>query len=206
MSKNFASQFFIHNFQVVNLERRIGLPDVPALYVSAPSYGGDGLRPTVTFVYKVAAEVGRLGDNGAELRRQIREDKALRLALRSPDTSMVLLGHTRWASSGVISVPNCHPVDNAAFAAGDQESADSAAGVRGGRIFVVMNGDVDNHLALREAYRERWGEPEPAEEPEEYTGGRCQSCDEAMPGRSSVTRYCCNACRQAAYRARLRAA
>ena len=65
------------------------------------------------------------------------------------------LGHTRWASSGVISVPNCHPIDNTTFAPADAPSGPGSA--QRGRIFVVLNGDVDNHLELRRAYEETTG-------------------------------------------------
>lgn len=130
------------------LERRSAAPELPARAVSV-ALGGDGRAPCVTFVYKVAAEVGRLGDNVEELRRQIEGDALLRTALSAPGTTPVLLGHTRWASSGVISVPNCHPVDNGAHA-----DATAPESHREGRIFVVMNGDVDNHLELRAEYEE----------------------------------------------------
>ncbi len=131
-------------------------PDLPALSIvhRPPAAGGPGA--SVTFVYKVAAEVGRLGDNGAELRRQVRGDALLRAALDVAATRVVVLGHTRWASSGVISVPNCHPVDNAAYAS--DEAAHAGPGdARRGRVFVVMNGDVDNHLALRAEYEDETG-------------------------------------------------
>jgi glucosamine--fructose-6-phosphate aminotransferase (isomerizing) len=135
--------------------RRSALPDLPALAIAmSGDPEADDLErlPTVTFVYKVAAEVGRLGDNVAELSRQIGGDAVLRAALSHPGTSVVALGHTRWASSGVISVPNCHPVDNATYTAAAVGDSEGPGGHRAGRVFVVMNGDVDNHLALRAEY------------------------------------------------------
>ncbi len=127
------------------LNARSALADLPALSVCvAPE------SPVVTFVYKVAAEVGRLGDNVAELSRQARSDALLRLALSADEVTAVVLGHTRWASSGVISIPNCHPIDNETVAGRDR-------GVRSGRVFVVMNGDVDNHLELRADYEHESG-------------------------------------------------
>jgi len=128
-----------------DLERRGALPDLAPLSVAICD-GDATRRPTATFVYKVAAEVGRLGDNVAELRRQITGDALLRLALSAKDSSAIVLGHTRWASSGVISLPNCHPIDNATL------DAAGAPNVRAGRIFVVLNGDVDNHLELKSSY------------------------------------------------------
>jgi glucosamine--fructose-6-phosphate aminotransferase (isomerizing) len=130
--------------------RRASLPDLAATSIALCD-GDATRRPSATFVYKVAAEVGRLGDNVAELRRQIVADALLRLALCAPHSSAVVLGHTRWASSGVISIPNCHPVDNTTLA------ADGAPSHRSGRIFVVLNGDVDNHLELKSAYEAATG-------------------------------------------------
>lgn len=132
-------------------EARIAEEELPALAI-AKSDGDAHRSPCLTFVYKVAAEVGRLGDNVEELRRQIASDAVLRTALSAPGTRPVLLGHTRWASSGVISVPNCHPVDNGVVGSG--ETAESH---RAGRVFVVMNGDVDNHLTLRSEYETSCG-------------------------------------------------
>ncbi|MCG3135853.1 MAG: hypothetical protein HMLKMBBP_03625 [Planctomycetes bacterium] len=109
----------------------------------------EGAEPCVTFVYKVAAEVGHLGDNVTDLRRQVRCDALLRAFLAAGGAHAVVLGHTRWASSGVISLPNCHPVDNA--------SPGAAGTPRSGRVFVVMNGDVDNHLDLRAKYEAETG-------------------------------------------------
>ncbi len=132
-----------------DMTRRASLPDLAATSV-ATCDGDASRRPTATFVYKVAAEVGRLGDNVAELKRQIAGDALLRLALSAARSSAVVLGHTRWASSGVISVPNCHPVDNTTLEGG-------APSHRAGRIFVVLNGDVDNHLELKSSYEAATG-------------------------------------------------
>ncbi len=131
------------------LRERTHRSDLPAGAITASS--PDTPRPSLTFLYKVAAEVGRLGDNGADLRRQVAADALLRAALSQPGTRIAVLGHTRWASSGVIRVANCHPVDNGARAAdgGDEH--------RAGRVFVVMNGDVDNHMELRREYERETG-------------------------------------------------
>ena len=131
------------------LERRSSFADLPAMSI-APCDGGPGVRPTATFVFKVAAEVGRLGDNVTELKRQISNDPLLRLALGAQGASAIVLGHTRWASSGVISVPNCHPIDNATYAKGHAEGPGEH---RTARVFVVLNGDVDNHLELKSSYQ-----------------------------------------------------
>ena len=66
----------------------------------------------LSFVYKVAAEIGELGDNTASLRNSIRKDDLLRKALDNDTAEAVVLGHTRWASVGIISEPNAHPVNS----------------------------------------------------------------------------------------------
>lgn len=135
-----------------DLVRRLSLPDLAETSIAISDGVAARSRPAVTFVYKVAAEVGRLGDNVAALRRQVRGDGLLRRALGVPGAHAVVLGHTRWASSGVISIQNCHPVDNSAH---DRDG--SPAGARAGRIFVVLNGDVDNHLEIRERWERETG-------------------------------------------------
>src|SRR5436190_16602012 len=79
-----------------------------ALFGSGSVRVADG---NLAFVYKTAAEIGELGDNTARLRAQIRADKLLRLALRSETAAAAVLAHTRWASVGIISEPNAHPLN-----------------------------------------------------------------------------------------------
>ncbi|MCC6783518.1 MAG: SIS domain-containing protein [Planctomycetes bacterium] len=93
------------------------------------------------FVYKRSAEIGELGDNVAAIRAAIRGDRLLRAALSAPQAEVTVLAHTRWASVGIISEPNAHPLDSAEV---DRAEQDYVVG--------VLNGDVDNHVALvREA-------------------------------------------------------
>ncbi|MFO1053749.1 MAG: SIS domain-containing protein [Planctomycetota bacterium] len=89
------------------------------------------------FVYKRAAEIGELGDNVAAIRAAILGDELLRAALSARDAEVTVLAHTRWASVGIISEPNAHPLDSA-----ETDRPDT------GYVVAALNGDVDNHLAL----------------------------------------------------------
>ena len=94
----------------------------------------------LSFVYKAAAEIGELGDNVRSLRAQIRGDRLLAEALAPTGARVSVLGHTRWASVGIISQPNAHPVNSDELG-------------RPGAPYVVaaLNGDVDNHGELRQS-------------------------------------------------------
>ncbi|HVW33207.1 MAG TPA: SIS domain-containing protein, partial [Acidimicrobiia bacterium] len=94
----------------------------------------------LAFVYKAAAEIGELGDNVRAVRRAIAGDGLLRRALAGPDAEVTVVGHTRWASVGLISEANAHPLNS--------EAADGRALPY---VAAALNGDVDNHLELRAA-------------------------------------------------------
>jgi glucosamine--fructose-6-phosphate aminotransferase (isomerizing) len=94
----------------------------------------------LSFVYKVAAEIGELGDNTHALREAIRGDEFLRRALAGPSASATILGHTRWASVGAISEANAHPLN------GEELGANSAP-----YVVAAINGDIDNHRELSDA-------------------------------------------------------
>jgi glucosamine--fructose-6-phosphate aminotransferase (isomerizing) len=95
----------------------------------------------LSFVYKAAAEIGELGDNTRALRTAIAADSLLRLALSSPESRLAVLGHTRWASVGIISEPNCHPINN--------EELEEPGGARPAYVVAALNGDVDNHADIK---------------------------------------------------------
>ena len=107
----------------------------------------------LTVVYKIAAEIGSLGDNVRFLRRQIQQDRILQQIAAAPHTFHTVSSHTRWASVGAISEPNCHPVDNTVTGAILKDRP---------IIHACLNGDIDNYLELKAA-REASGQtiPEP---------------------------------------------
>jgi len=94
----------------------------------------------VVFTYKIAAEIGSLGDNVRYLRRQIKNDSILQALIRIDYQYHTVSSHTRWASVGAITEANCHPVD------AHKENCRSGDN---GIIHVCLNGDIDNHLNLK---------------------------------------------------------
>ena len=107
--------------------------------------------PVLSFVYKAAAEIGELGDNTAALRAAIVDDTLLRRAVMSPDSRLAVLGHTRWASVGIISEPNTHPLNSV--------EVEQPGGVVAPYVVAALNGDVDNHADLRVAHDLRIAAP-----------------------------------------------
>ncbi len=96
---------------------------------------------SVTFTYKVAAEIGHLGDNISFIRQEIRNDNILHIICQIPCKYHTISAHTRWASVGAITPSNCHPVDNRTSQVDLQND------------FIIqasLNGDIDNHQNLKE--------------------------------------------------------
>jgi len=91
----------------------------------------------LSFVYKAAAEIGELGDNTAVIRHAVQADPLLRSAVSSSTANVVVLGHTRWASIGIISEANAHPLNS-----------EELSGQGGPYVVGVLNGDVDNHADI----------------------------------------------------------
>lgn len=90
----------------------------------------------LSIVYKVAREIGELGDNTAALRAAIAKDELLAAALANDTAEGVVLAHTRWASVGMVSEPNTHPLNSELLS------------VSGPYVVGALNGDVDNYNDL----------------------------------------------------------
>ncbi len=95
----------------------------------------------LSMVYKAAAEIGELGDNVRALRQALAGDPLLARVLRSPEVRATVLAHTRWASVGLVSEPNAHPL-NSEQAGGRPRGGPAPYAVG------VLNGDIDNHAQL----------------------------------------------------------
>ena len=108
---------------------------------SDPLFASTSVRAadkSLSFVYKAAAEIGELGDNTRALRADIHRDTLLQEALSGERAQAVVLGHTRWASVGIISQPNAHPLN-----------AEEIDRVDGPYVAAALNGDVDNFADLK---------------------------------------------------------
>jgi glucosamine--fructose-6-phosphate aminotransferase (isomerizing) len=119
-------------------------PDVQALVAARAAdqlFNSMAVRTPLghlSFVYKAAAEIGELGDNTRALRAAIRSDLLLHRALDGESARCTVLGHTRWASVGVISQSNAHPLNSEELHRSD-----------GPYVVAALNGDVDNYQDLR---------------------------------------------------------
>jgi glucosamine--fructose-6-phosphate aminotransferase (isomerizing) len=120
--------------------RRLALQPLLNQGIAAHRHGD---AVAVTFTYKVAVEIGSLGDNIRFLRRAIAGDPLLHAIVQYPAEFHTVNAHTRWASVGAITEANCHPVDN--------RSEAGAAGETG-IIHACLNGDIDNFHELKEAF------------------------------------------------------
>ena len=100
----------------------------------------------IAITYKIAAEIGRLGDNVKFIRQQIHDDPVLQTLTTLPHMFHTVSAHTRWASVGEINEPNCHPQDNKTLL--------PAKDLRG-IIHVCLNGDIDNFQNIKKSYEDQ---------------------------------------------------
>ncbi|MBW1895580.1 MAG: SIS domain-containing protein [Deltaproteobacteria bacterium] len=131
---------------------RQGHPVLGNRHISLGKHDG---KVSLVFTYKIAAEIGSLGDNVVYLRQQVREDDILQHLIRLPHLFQTTVAHTRWASVGEISEANCHPMDN--FSVGPGDLHESRQGERTGIIHVCLNGDIDNYQGLKRDYERETG-------------------------------------------------
>jgi glucosamine--fructose-6-phosphate aminotransferase (isomerizing) len=130
----------------------------------------------LSFVYKTASIIGKLGENVRKLREAIREDRIFHAFAREGTLSDSVFAHTRWASVGSITEENCHPINSHTFFTDGSNGTLPPAGfcsipepiagqfadvfVPGMKFYpaygpghwtisVVLNGDIDNYQMLR---------------------------------------------------------
>lgn len=115
------------------LERRAALDETESGLARLSTSSG---TPVVQVVHKVANLVGRLGDNGAHLRASVKADMVLWSAADA-SIGANIVAHTRWASTGAITIANCHPVSGAVV--GKETGRD---------VIAIVNGDIDNYAQL----------------------------------------------------------
>ena len=130
--------------------------------VTASGDGGSG-GCAIAFTYKTASIIGDLGQNVRALRSRIAGDKLLQAFARLPVRFETAFAHTRWASVGSITEENCHPLNNFTpyGPSGSAQKHYPAYGTGPWAVHVVLNGDIDNYLRLRQAFESEGGEIAP---------------------------------------------
>lgn len=108
------------------------------------THSDEGGKTEILFSYKVAQEVGALGDNVRSLYQDLAADDCFWELVALPQSGSVIYAHSRWASNGIISEPNCHPVDEATVDASQQSGNLSHHATT-----ACVNGDVDNYQELK---------------------------------------------------------
>jgi glucosamine--fructose-6-phosphate aminotransferase (isomerizing) len=133
-------------------QRRTQEGDLLNHSISVSRRQSDGTRyATFTFTYKTFSIVGELGRNVIDLRNSIQNDRILRYFAASEADCKIAVAHTRWASFGSITEENCHPVNN--YTTTQYSSVSPFYPGAKAQINVVLNGDIDNYMALRESLK-----------------------------------------------------
>lgn len=114
-----------------------------SIQVREPDNSENSKNATICFTYKVAEEIGRLGDNTKFIRQQIQTDPVLQRILSLPRLFHTIITHTRWASVGDINEANCHPMDHLGL-----NGTPDPAGI----IHACLNGDIDNFQELKKEH------------------------------------------------------
>ncbi len=138
----------------------------------------------LSFVYKTASIIGKLGENVCRLREAIRADRVFHAFAREAAISESVFAHTRWASVGSITEANCHPISGYSLCAPGSDGQIPPAGLcsipepiaekladgspPGTKFYpaygpgcwtlsVVLNGDIDNYPMLRSLLESAYG-------------------------------------------------
>jgi len=117
-----------------------------SISVNTANADNPAAETAVALTYKVAAEIGSLGDNISFIRREIKNDPVFQKLITLPYRRHTVSAHTRWASVGDINEANCHPVDNRAH---------TDAAMPPGIIHVCLNGDIDNYQTIKAGYADQ---------------------------------------------------
>jgi glucosamine--fructose-6-phosphate aminotransferase (isomerizing) len=126
-------------FDTPSLAREVSARGADALFVTVGACRRPRRRVDVhLFVYKAAAEIGELGDNTAVLRAMVVGGRSAASRTGGRSAEAVVLGHTRWASVGIVSEVQCPSAERRAASAEAMNPMWSAA----------LNGDVDNYADL----------------------------------------------------------
>ncbi len=127
-----------------NEKKELGQRKKRSLVNRTISIGKNNKYVSIAFTYKVAAEIGSLGDNIKFLRKEIAEDTIFRKSTKFSHKYHTISSHTRWASVGSINEENCHPADSLLS---DSDSGNEI-------IHVCLNGDIDNYRNLKKELKE----------------------------------------------------
>ncbi|HEX7415767.1 MAG TPA: hypothetical protein VF305_01130, partial [Smithellaceae bacterium] len=118
-----------------------------SIRIAFPVFAAAKERISLTFTYKTFSIVGELGRNVRDLRQTIGKDQILQYFAKLNTVCETALTHTRWASVGSITEENCHPVNN--YKPNQASQSFPFYPKSKAQINIVLNGDIDNYLALR---------------------------------------------------------